>query len=221
MSVISNHHVVCVNAMWQTSKVVNGPQQRSRGAWHASSLVMALVDATLERVHRLENMSESENMSEPVVSWFGVALGASSFRSCFTDAEKGQIVLLSASVASAWPDVMLARRTILLLKQLVFARSAGEMLDRAGVDVVRKHAVAGYAMKMLNDISVGAVLAAPLPMIFDNRTAAALGVMVCAASMALDYDAERALRGVIRGHTDGWHDIQEVSRAMVAWRGHA
>ena len=101
------------------------------------------------------------------------------------------------------------------LRRCAFAQCVGDMLDRAGFGAKTKFMLAGAVVDMFSRPSVLAkVRSHPIAGLGTGGrdNALALATLCLAASMELDYDSERALRGVIRGtHAGG------VWTATCAW----
>ena len=209
MGVIDGHGgVVCVNAMWQTSAVEEGPPARHRAAWGNNSLVQVLVDRTLARVILKEASQQALEDSRTL---------AFQTREYFTPKE--QVVLLQASkrFGKLWPEALLARTQLLYMKRLVFARSSEEVMDLAGLGVCEKYSVAGHCMKLLDGIKLEAMIRSPCSRrLFQQGTTVAVGVLLAGAALALEHETERALRGIIRGKV-GVDEMSGIKEKIMAW----
>ena len=209
LGVIEGHGgVICVNAMWQTSAVKEGPPARNRTAWGKNSLVQVLVDRTLARV------SLKETSPQPKRDPRFLALGT---REDFTPEEQAVLLQVNKRVGELWPNALLARTALIYMKRLVFARSSEEVMGLAGLDVCQKYGVAGHCLKLLNAINLDTVIRHPCSQrMLQQRAIVAFGVLLAGSALALDYDADRALRGLIRGKVgaDGMGGIKEQ---IMAW----
>ena len=211
LEVILASNVICVNAMWQSSKVDAGPSYRTSAAWHKTSLVRALVDLTQDRAEAMSATATKRNdaLQLAVASSFLAIYDALSF------------ALASRTIAGKFPVVLEAHTTLLCLKRLVFARVVGDMMDVTGLGIVEKFFVTGHALKFLNDITIDAVRADPAPWIFKNKTTVAIAIVMVAIPFALDYNADRALRGVISGRVgrEQMRLINQAQAKLMSWRG--
>jgi hypothetical protein len=141
-------------------------------------------------------------------------------RECFDVAERSDLVQICKIVGQMWPEEFVVRKSIVLLKRLAFARSSGEMMDTAGIEVVQKYDIAGHLTKLVDEIRIEVIAENPAPVIFDNRRAAALALLIIAASLALDYDAERALRAIVRrGEGANRVYVNSIMRKLMVWCG--
>ncbi len=83
-------------------------------------------------------------------------------------------------------------------RRLVFAKIADRMMNLAGIPIVEKYTIAGYAMKLIDRIPFNAFAKTTLEIGAPrNNRAIALALLLHAAAMALDHAAERALRSVV------------------------
>ena len=202
---------VCVNAMWQTSKTSTGPSYRSSLAWHETSLVSALVEVARVR-------AKLKSQHDIVIKSITALLSKARFLT--TDCLVSFAVVNKDS-AEQFPGVVVAMRTIVRLKQLVFARCVGDYLDMVGLGIHQKFSVAGYAMELLSKVKVDTIMDDPAPWVIRDARAAALAILFLAASSALDYHAERAVHSVVRGavSSDQWSVIHHVHAKLVHWLG--
>ena len=102
------------------------------------------------------------------------------------------------------------------LRRCAFAQCVGDVLDLAGFGVKTKFLLAGAVVEMFSRPSVlSNVRLNPIAGLgTGERDALALATLCLAASMELDYDSERALRGVIRGTHAG--EVWTATRTWIA-----
>ena len=103
------------------------------------------------------------------------------------------------------------------LRRCAFAQCVGDALDLAGFGVKTKFLLAGAVVEMFSRPSVlSNVRLNPIAGLGtgERDDALALATLCLAASMELDYDSERALRGVIRGTHAG--DVWTATRAWMS-----
>ena len=108
-----------------------------------------------------------------------------------------------------------ARRTMVRLRRCAFAQCVGDVLDLAGFGVKTKFLLAGAVVEMFSRPSVlSNVRLNPIAGLGtgERDNALALATLCLAASMELDSETERALRGFIRG-THG----RRVWTATIRW----
>ena len=194
--------------MWQTSAVKEGPPARHRKAWGKNSLVQVLVDRTLALVSLKETSPQTTTDARFL---------AFKTREHFTPEEQAVLLQVSKRVGELWPDALLARTALLLMKRLVFARSSEEVMDLVGLDVCQKYSVAGHCLKLLNAINLETVIRHPCSQrMLQQRTIVAFGVLLAGTALALDYDADRALRGLILGKV-GKDAMGGIKEQIMAW----
>ena len=97
------------------------------------------------------------------------------------------------------------------------------MMDAVGTEITVQYTVAGNAIQMFSRASVveNAILK-PMPILFSTtRKAVAMAVLCVAAGMVLDYDAERALKSVMRRSLGApmWNETSEVLVQLLRWLG--
>ena len=134
------------------------------------------------------------------------------------------MVQVHKRAGDVWADVLLGRQTMVLLQRLVFSRSASIILPIAGFNVERKYTLAGIALKILGSIRFENVLRAPAPAtLWVEKRFTAFALILCAAAMALDYDAEQALRGIIRGRAQavGMRTVEKIQCHILNWQHHS
>jgi len=122
------------------------------------------------------------------------------------------------------PAALQARRATVALRRYIFARSVGNVLDTAGIGVATKFHLAGAAMEIFSRPTVLANLRAittDAQHRLARRKVVAMAVLRVSASITLDYDAERALRGVMRGvmDSDGWNETCDMVALLSRWLG--
>ena len=101
------------------------------------------------------------------------------------------------------------------LRRCAFAQCVGDVLDLAGFGVKTKFLLAGAVVEMFSRPSVlSNVRLNPIAGLGERDNALALATLSLAASTELDYDSERALRGVIRGTHAG--DVWTATRAWMS-----
>jgi len=133
------------------------------------------------------------------------------------------IIQVHRQWGAAWPEALVARKSLVLLKRMAFARSVGDMMDAVGTEITVQYTVAGNAIQMFSRASVveNAILK-PMPILFSTtRKAVAMAVLCVAAGMVLDYDAERALKSVMRRSLGApmWNETSEVLVQLLRWLG--
>ena len=123
----------------------------------------------------------------------------------------------------AWPEITIACKTIVLGRRLAFARSSGEIMDVLGYDVATKHTVSATALNWFSKDSMAhAVLQAPASVrFFQDRKATAGAILLLGAGLALDQDAERALKQFMRASLgrSAWDATTTSLRALLVWGG--
>ena len=194
MEVIRTCNAVCVNGMWQTSATDDGPNARDRKAWGEGSLVRVLVDTTLSRCRFAAPSSVEKAFTN--VEVLGVLM-----RKCstfFTTEEKVGLVRVHKRFGAEWPCALMACRSVVFLKRLAFAKSAGEMMDSVGLELAVKYNVIAFTLKTLDNFSMDKVVERPAPSIFTDTKVTALALRQIGASQALDCDADRCLRCFMR-----------------------
>ena len=210
MGIINAHAPVCVNAMWQSSRSEQGPSARCALSWGSNSLVAVLVKTTLDKAARKEK-SQSTGFLERFVCRGQVFL---------TPLEQVQLARTGAEASALLPNATQAQKTLMLLRRLAFAKSVGDVLQLAGMDDhVRRYTVAGSMVQVASDIPVSAVMRAPPPskLLQEERSTLAIALLLCSAPRVLDYDAERALRGVVRGVRGNLRPYDDVVCMIVSW----
>ena len=117
---------------------------------------------------------------------------------------------------AALPVALRARMTMVRLRRCAFAQCVGDALDLAGFGVKTKFLLAGAVVELFSKPGLlRNVRLHPIAGLWTRgelENALALAVLCLAASMEMDCDSERALRGVIRGTHGG-----EVWTATCAW----
>lgn len=102
----------------------------------------------------------------------------------------------------ALPKAYQARKATVTLRRVAFARCVGDLMDVAGVELKTKCLVSGSAVEIFSRATVlEHAREFPIPCLFarEKRRVVAMAVLCIAASYEMDYDAERALRGVMSG----------------------
>ena len=124
---------------------------------------------------------------------------------------------------AAWPDIALARRTLVLVKRMAFARSAGEMMDAVDTDIASKHAVAATAVQAFSRDSIWqAVLRNPaLASFIKEKKVVAMAVLRFGARLVLDMDAERALKQYMQAslRRPTWDATSAYVAMLAIWVG--
>ena len=201
--------VVCVNALWQSSAVNGGPRARSRWAWEDGSLVRALVDYTMARCREITAPTATPwREIEPFL------------RDILTVADQLRLVRVHSGAGKVWPDVLQAHKTLILLRRLVWSTCIYDIFEICGFDEERKYSFVGCALKILGSIRVKSVMDRPLPRVFTEKRRAAFAVALLAAPLALEYDGERAMKGIIYGR-EGRRESQimeSMKCVMLGWQ---
>ena len=210
MKAIGVHNVVCVNALWQSSALDGGPAARNKEAWKKGSLVRVLVDETLKKCwSKVAETKRAKTLWEAVLEH---ALKPA--MTYLTAAELVDCTKVCRTFGASLPAAFLARKSVVLLKRLVFTSCADEMMSIAGLTVVEKYCVAGYTMSQIDKLSMEKMMTIIAPSLFTNRRVTSLALCLHGAALALDYQGERALRGTIAG-IEGPIRMQSVHSMMA------
>jgi hypothetical protein len=204
MQAILGCNVQCVNAMWQSSRSTGGPRARIMATWGENSLVSELVRDTLARCRTMQAATDVAECAWK--SWL---------KSCemfLTVAERVALTRVCKAVGRDWPDALCAQFTVVLLRRLVFARCVGEVMDAAGLAIEVRFAVAGHTTAFVQEISIDALVEGAQCILRDWRVLA-LALLLSGAELALDSDAERALRGLIKGR-EGTENMKHIMAVL-------
>ena len=211
MPAIRGDTVVCVNAMWQSSRSGEiGFRARDRSSWNPGSLVQVLTDELLQRCVVVDAAALFINGPSELLC---NSLMESSHLKI---TERVNLTMVSKRWGTLNPPFLAVRKTVALLRRLVFAKVAGEMMGTACLKVELRYSVAGHCMKQIHKISLEKILESPpaiqqRPLLHPRATALAL--LLIGAAEALDYDAERSLRMLVVG-TYGDVMMQEIDRLV-------
>ena len=107
------------------------------------------------------------------------------------------------------------------MRKLVFARSAGEVMDTCDLSEVVKLTVSGYSLAFIRSLSIDSIIERPAPRVLAHRQALAIAILRMGTAQALDVDADRALGGVIRVKYNGetMEAIDVAQRTLMSWFG--
>ena len=224
--------IVCVNAMWQSSRAGEiGRRARDRTSWSAGSLVRVLTDELLRRCDAVD--CDAMDCAAPIFICSAVFWNNLSERGFqyLTLTERVDLTMVSKWWGTERPLFLVVRKTLALMRRLVFAKISGEIMRRAGLKLELQYAIAGFSMNVLQTLSLTkmvqtmdcssqrSVAVSLQPLIFNMPKATALAVLLVGAAHALDYDAERALRIVIEGlhGNQMMKEIDNVVKAIFLW----
>ena len=200
--------IVCVNAMWQSSRAgAIGRRARDRTSWSADSLVLVLTDELLQRCDAVDFAALNGSASAGALAVFWSNLSETGVQ-YLTFTERVDLTMVSKWWGTSRPTFLAVRKTVALMRRLVFAQVSGEIMSKAGLKLELMYAIAGFPMQTLHTLSLKKMIetmdtrnenpAAQLPpRIFKRPVATALAVLLVGVALGLDPDGERALRMLI------------------------
>ena len=162
-----------------------------------------LVDQTLQRCQEVSLKAQQRRVVLEMV-----------FQSSYyTLEERVALTNISRDIAKQWPECVLINKQRVLLKRLVWAQCVRDVMQHACMETSIRYFMRGHAVQRIENMKAEKMLQAPYPsMMTIDRSCLAFALFMSVAAMALDYDAERAFRGLIQGQAskhDEWLRIMK------------
>ena len=218
--------ILCINAMWQTSRSTSGPTARNKEAWERNSLVEALVHESKSKyagmvIHtrglRIRSMEVVLNPETPMAITHGID------NDFYSHSERIKLSVVCKTLSLQLPLHFGKAKTIKLLRRMVFHKLTGAIvatLALPGEHTRLKYQFAGEAMRFIDNLNLESVYVKDYPSIDPkNARAVAVALAANAANVLLSYAEERAFLAIAKGlvSEQTWSLASEIRMNLMNW----
>ena len=231
--------ILCVNAMWQTSRNKKGPSRRGRATWCENSLVLKLVQhaqskqaAFVERrALEAERQAKAPRYQSPRMSMFSLGNKSPSMsmismgvvNGFYTDEEMSFLAVASHALKEALPMHFQACATFCFMRRMVWHRVVAQTLHVVlplAQETVMMYTLAGGALQIVNKLSKSAVRKSDTSLITENAASVSLALTRMAAretglfTQTEVCNFERAASAIA---PKAWARVKEVENRIMSW----
>ena len=218
--------ILCINAMWQTSRSTSGPAARNKEAWERNSLVEALVHESKSKyagmvIHtrglRIRSMEVVLNPETPMAITHGID------NDFYSHSERIKLSVVCKTLSLHLPLHFGKAKTIKFLRRMVFHNLTGRIFDAValpGEHTRLKYQIAGEAMRFIDKLNLESVYVKNAPAIDPvNARAVAVALASIAANALLSYPEERAFLAIAKGFVSDqtWSLVSEIKFKLLTW----
>ena len=217
--------ILCINAMWQTSRTTSGPAARDKEAWERNSLVETLVQESKSRyaglLHTRGMMIRSIVVvlkpDNPISITHGIDSGY------YSNSERIKLSVVCKTLSQHLPLHFGKAKTIIFLRRMVFHKITGSIFAAVALpgDLTRlKYSIAGEAMNFIDKLNLESVYTKNAPAIHSgNARAVAVALASIAANVVLSYSEERAFLAIAKGFVSDqtWSMVTEIKPQLLNW----